>query len=117
MGLAGASVAEQASGLARHDDLTVIVTLGKDGALAVADGKVQSVPALAIDAVDTVGAGDTFCGYLAAGLAEGMPLGEALGLASAAAGLACTKRGAQPAIPERSELTALLAGDRTKATS
>jgi ribokinase len=116
LGIAGASVAEQAGGLARRNDMTVIVTLGKKGALAIADGDVQSVPALAVDAVDTVGAGDTFCGYLAAALAEAMPLGEALVLASTAAGLACTKPGAQPAIPERSDVAALLARDRTLAT-
>jgi ribokinase len=116
MGLEGASVAEQAKGLAERHDLTVIVTLGKEGALAVAEGEMQSVPAVAVDAVDTVGAGDTFGGYLATALAEGMPLREALTLASAAAGLACTKPGAQPAIPERSEVTALLAGERTPAT-
>ena len=59
-------------------------------------------PGLAVKAIDTVGAGDTFCGYLAAGLGEGLPLKEALVLASAAASLACTKPGAQPAIPLRS---------------
>jgi ribokinase len=116
MGVAGASVAEQARGLAERHDLTVIVTLGREGALAVAEGDVQSVPALVVDAVDTVGAGDTFCGYLAAALAEGMPLGEALVLASAAGSLACTEPGAQPAIPERSEVAALLAQERTPAT-
>jgi ribokinase len=112
VGVAGASIGERASLLARRHDLTVIVTLGKEGVLAVADGSIQSVTALAVKAVDTVGAGDTFCGYLAAGLAEAMPLGEALVLASTAAGLACTKPGAQPAIPERADVAALLRSQR-----
>jgi ribokinase len=107
-GIAGASIGEQASALAGQHDLTVIVTLGRDGVLAVADGQIERVPALAVKAVDTVGAGDAFCGYLAAGLGEGMPLSDALALASTAAGLACTKAGAQPAIPQRAEVAALL---------
>jgi ribokinase len=104
---------ERARRLAADHALTVIVTLGKDGVLAVADGHAERVPAFPVDVVDTVGAGDTFCGYLAAGLAEGRALGEALELASAAAGLACTKPGAQPAIPERREVEALLLGRPT----
>ena len=56
-------------------------------------------PALKITPVDTVGAGDTFCGYLAAGLAAGLPLEQALRRAAAAGSLACLKPGAQPAIP------------------
>jgi ribokinase len=102
--IAGASIVDQAKALAAQYASTVIVTLGKEGALAVADGEVQSVAALAVEAVDTVGAGDTFCGYLAAGLSEAMPLGDALILATAAGSLACTKSGAQPAIPQRDDV-------------
>ncbi len=111
--IAGASLDERAKALAAQSALTVIVTLGKDGVLAVADGREARVAAFPVEVVDTVGAGDTFCGYLAAGLAERRSLDEALRLASAAAGLACTKPGAQPAIPERREVEALLALART----
>lgn len=104
LGVAGGSISDQAEALAERYALTVIVTLGREGALAIGDGSVQRVAALAVDAMDTVGAGDTFCGYLAAGLVEGMAVNDALVLASAAASLACMKPGAQPAIPSRREV-------------
>ena len=65
--------------------------------------------AMKITPVDTVGAGDTFCGYLAAGLSEGLVLREALHRAGTAGSLACLKPGAQPSIPSRSEVDAALA--------
>jgi ribokinase len=49
--------------------------------------------------VDTVGAGDTFCGYLGAALSAGLALDKALERAAAAGSLACLKPGAQPSIP------------------
>lgn len=94
----------QALMLAARYGIAVIVTLGKDGALLVEQGRSQKIQALAVNAIDTVGAGDTFCGYLAAGLSVGQPLSEALSLASTAASLACTKAGAQPSIPLRDEV-------------
>lgn len=75
---------------------TVIMTLGGDGAVAVQpDGTVWHVPALPVDVVDTTGAGDAFTGGLAAALAKGDALPEALALASAAASITCTGFGAQ----------------------
>jgi ribokinase len=64
------------------------------------------VPALKVTPVDTVGAGDTFCGYLAAGLDGGLTLKEAMARAAVAASLACLKPGAQPAIPTAAEVAA-----------
>jgi len=58
------------------------------------------VPALAIEPVDTTGAGDTFVGVFAAALDLGSTLKTALRRASAAAGLACLARGAQTAMPD-----------------
>ena len=93
---------------AKHHQ-TVIVTLGGDGARAVtADGRRISAPALPIKPVDTVGAGDTFCGYLAAGLDAGLDLEAAMKRAAVAASLACLKPGAQPAIPWADEVAAHL---------
>jgi ribokinase len=89
---------------ARTYQQTVIVTLGPDGALAATPGGSFSVPALKVDPVDTVGAGDTFCGYLAAGLDGGLELEEAMRRAAVAASLACLKPGAQPAIPYAAEV-------------
>jgi ribokinase len=102
-GIAGGTEA-QAAALAQRAGLAVIATLGRDGVLAAQDGRAMRVPALPVTAIDTVGAGDTFCGYLAAGLAEGLSLEDALTLAAKAASLACTKPGAQPAIPLRAEV-------------
>ncbi|MEO5807097.1 ribokinase [Devosia sp.] len=88
---------------------TLIVTLGKDGAKAVTPTSAFSVPSLAITPVDTVGAGDTFCGYLAAGLDAGLDLEAAMRRAAYAGSLACLKPGAQPAIPFAAEVDKALA--------
>ena len=82
-----------------------VVTLGEHGAVW-ADGRDGGhVPAPEVRVVDTVGAGDTFVGYLAVGLARGAPLAESVDEAVRAAALAVTRRGAQPGIPRRSELS------------
>ncbi|HEX9903831.1 MAG TPA: ribokinase [Propylenella sp.] len=107
-GLSGGAVEAEAAALAEKHAVTTIVTLGADGVLAISDGRSERAAALAVKAVDTVGAGDTFCGYLAAALVEGRALADALGVASAAASLACTKSGAQPSIPRREEVDAAL---------
>ena len=78
---------------------TLIVTLGADGVVAIRDGEITRAAGLSIEPVDTVGAGDTFCGYLAASLDAGLAFTDALRRAAVAGSLACLKRGAQPAIP------------------
>ena len=78
---------------------TIVVTLGGDGVMAATPSDFLTVPAMKITPVDTVGAGDTFCGYFAAGLSSGLTLEQALARAGAAGSLACLKPGAQPAIP------------------
>ncbi|OOG68332.1 ribokinase [Sinorhizobium sp. A49] len=83
---------------------TVIVTLGAEGVVAVHEGEVHRARGLKIDPVDTVGAGDTFCGYLAASLDEKLAFPDALRRAAVAGSLACLKRGAQPSIPLASEV-------------
>lgn len=82
----------------------VVVTLGAAGVRVAVDGSVLSIPSLPVEVVDTVGAGDTFCGYLAAGLAAGDTIERAARRAAAAASLACTRPGAQPSIPYRREV-------------
>jgi len=89
---------------AKTQNQTVIVTLGGDGARAATPEGSFSVPALKVEPVDTVGAGDTFCGYLAAGLDRGLGLEEAMRRAAVAASLACLKPGAQPAVPYADEV-------------
>ena len=85
---------------------TVIVTLGGDGAKAATGDSLIHVPALKVKPVDTVGAGDTFCGYLAAGLDAGLDLEAAMRRAAVAASLACLTAGAQPAIPPAKDVDA-----------
>lgn len=83
---------------------TIIVTLGKDGVLAATPNEFIKVPVHKVDPVDTVGAGDTFCGYLAASLISGLSLKDSLRRAAVAGALACLKHGAQPAIPMAREV-------------
>jgi len=87
---------------------TVVVTLGARGCCARAGADYLVQPAFPIEVVDTTAAGDTFCGALAAALAEHGDLAAALRFASAAAAIACTRAGAQTSIPARDEIDALL---------
>jgi ribokinase len=83
---------------ARHKQ-TFVVTLGGEGVVAIHEGELLSAKGLTIEPVDTVGAGDTFCGYLAASLDQGLSFTDALRRAAVAGSLACLTRGAQPSIP------------------
>jgi ribokinase len=87
---------------------SVIVTCGARGALGFHAGSWFDVPPFAVDVVDTVAAGDAFCGVLAAAIAEGRPLEEAARRASAAGALATTVGGALASLPTRTEVEALL---------
>ncbi len=78
---------------------TIIVTLGADGVIAARGGALHRSAGLKIEPVDTVGAGDTFCGYFAAGLADGLDFPMAWRRAAIAGSLACLRHGAQPSIP------------------
>ena len=93
--------------LARDHNLTTIITLGAEGAHAASGDEMHSISAPVVEVVDTTGAGDTFTGYLAAGLAAGKPLEQCLSQAVGAASLACTRLGAQSAIPKAGQLTEL----------
>ena len=87
---------------------SVIITRGEKGAVwstATASGQAA---AFRIVPVDTVAAGDAFCGGLAAALNEGQPLNEALRWASAAGALTATRVGAIASLPRRSEVEELL---------
>ncbi|MCB1518770.1 MAG: ribokinase [Hyphomicrobiaceae bacterium] len=97
-------VADAASDYAKRHGQWVCVTLGGEGAVLATGDVLHRAAPLTISPVDTVGAGDTFCGYLAAALLEGADPEHALRLAAAAGSLACLKPGAQPAIPTRSEV-------------
>lgn len=87
---------------------TVALTLGAKGSLVLDGGELwESVPPT-VDAVDTTGAGDTYIGALAMGLARGMPLVETLRWATCASALATTGLGAQQAVPSADEVASRL---------
>lgn len=89
------------------------VTLGARGyAWRERKGTQGTTPAFTVSVADTTGAGDAFHGAFALMIAEGKPTEECARVASAVAGLKCTRLGARAGLPTRSEVEALLA--RTK---
>ncbi len=86
----------------------VIVTLGAAGAVVATQEGACHVSAFPVRAVDSTAAGDAFNGVLAARLAAGEPLEEAVRWASAAGALACTRRGARESLPDLSMLQEFL---------
>jgi ribokinase len=93
--------------LAHHWACDVVVTTGGAGCV-VADGDAPlTIPSFLVESIDTVGAGDAFCGALAAWLAAGAELAEALPYANAAGAIAVTRPGAGPSMPRRDEIVAL----------
>ncbi|HEY5302353.1 MAG TPA: ribokinase [Acetobacteraceae bacterium] len=105
--------APAAEGLHAALGVTVVRTLGAQGAEAAHPGGLLLVPAHPVDAVDTTGAGDCFTGVLASGLDRGLALGPALARASAAAALCCTRAGSQATMPGSAQTDAMLAGPGT----
>lgn len=83
---------------------TVIITLGAKGAYVLSKELDELVPSAKVEAVDTTAAGDTFNGALVVGLAEEMPLKEAILFANKAAALSVTKMGAQASAPSREDI-------------
>ncbi|AHD02616.1 ribokinase [Leisingera methylohalidivorans] len=86
----------------------VIITLGAKGARHIngETGVILDVSALPVTPVDTTGAGDTFTGYVLSGLDRGLPLAEAMSLATKAAALMVTRHGTADVIPELKEVQA-----------
>jgi ribokinase len=86
----------------RFDPGVVVIKLGAHGAFADAGtGDCLHLPSFVVKVADTTAAGDAFTAALTVRLAEGAGLGEAMRFACAAGALACTKPGAQPAMPDR----------------
>lgn len=86
----------------------VIITLGKHGALVADARNTTAVPSIPVNATDTVGAGDAFCGGVAAMLAEDKSLAHAARVGCVAGALAATKPGAIPSLPTRAAVGELL---------
>lgn len=99
----------------------VLVSLGKDGSMALSDAGFAQVPGYKVDTIETTGAGDTFCacvlhyvlehGFLAY---EKEELTEMLTFANGAAALVTTRKGALAVMPEREEVEALICRDKNR---
>lgn len=88
----------------RMNNQIIVVTMGAAGVFVSAPHEYFEVAAPAIQPIDTVGAGDTFCGYFAAELDHGGTLRAAAQIAVFAASIACLQHGAQPSIPLRGDV-------------
>lgn len=87
-----------------------VITLGKHGAvITTGDGNVTHIPAPEVKVVDTTGAGDAFCGAMAAGLAAGLDPVAAAEIGVITGSLSTTRHGAQPSVPTRAEVEAFRA--------
>ncbi|MDD1617285.1 MAG: carbohydrate kinase, partial [Methylococcaceae bacterium NSP1-2] len=81
----------------------VVITLGERGLIWQHGEKSSALPAIAINAIDTTGAGDAFHGAFAAGIAAGLDWLTVLRYASVAGSLCCTKMGARLGLPSKEE--------------
>ena len=91
-----------------HTDAWVAATAGADGVFWLDNGSVLHEPALSVEVVDTLGAGDVFHGAFALALAENVSLERAVRFGSVAAALKCTRPGGRDGIPGRAEVERLI---------
>ncbi|HNB28371.1 MAG TPA: ribokinase [Alphaproteobacteria bacterium] len=106
LGLGKLEARAAAAAIAGAADITCIVTLGAEGALAFEPKAAWQVKAMEISPIDTTAAGDAFVGAFAASIVGGASLPEALRAASTAGGLACLTRGAQSSLPLKDAIEA-----------
>jgi len=103
-----ARFAEAAKRLRTGANTIICVTLGKRGVLALVNDEASMIVGRAVKAVDTTGAGDCFVGALAAQLASGIAIRDALAYANAAASISVQRMGAAPSMPTAAEVGAVL---------
>ena len=87
-----------------YKQLTVILTIGKDGCIYCCNGEQIRQPAFEVKTVDTTAAGDTFIGYFLASICGGVNIKKALKTASCASAVTVSKMGAAPSIPYMNEV-------------
>jgi ribokinase len=95
-------------------DKIICVTLGKRGVLALVKGNPLIIAGRTVKAVDTTGAGDCFVGAVAAQLAAGKSIRDALDYANAAASISVQRMGAAPSMPTAAEVEAILSTSRPR---
>jgi ribokinase len=108
--LAESSVALRTEWFRARNVRRLIVTRGAEPTLCVTAESIHAIPTLAVQPCDTVGAGDTFAGVLAAQLAEGADWVHAIRHANVAAALSTLAAGAQTAMPTRKAVEAAATG-------
>jgi ribokinase len=101
-----ADAARAAAGLIAAGPRHAVVTAGAHGAALAGPDGVYTTEGFRVQAVDTVGAGDTFVGALAVALAAGVPAPQAVRAAAAAGAAAVTRPGAQTAMPRPADILA-----------
>ena len=94
---------------ARYPRLNVVLTLGGDGSVfQSAEGPRHACGIHKVQAVDTTAAGDTFTGFFLSEMLRHGDAPRALKIAAAAAGIAVSRKGAEPSIPEMGEVETVL---------
>jgi sulfofructose kinase len=96
--------------IARRTEAFLAVSNGPDDILFLEGNAVRRVPVFAVEALDTLAAGDALHGGFALALAEGLSESDALRFGAAVAGLKCTRIGGSAGMPTRAEVETLLAG-------
>jgi len=94
-----------------------VVKAGSAGAYLLADCRITHVPAMDVQIADSTGAGDAFCGGLAAGIARGLSVREAFGLGAAVAGTAITGSGSLRLLQSGNDRAAIAAAGRRLAAA
>jgi sugar/nucleoside kinase (ribokinase family) len=91
-----------------HDGCRIVVTLGGEGLAFLEGGRLATMPAFEVDAIDTTGAGDILHGAFAFGIDHGLGMRESLTLASMASAISVTRQGGQTSIPDLEEVSSHL---------
>lgn len=94
--------------LKKYPHMKIVLTLGKAGVIYLDSTTRCPHPIFPVETVDTTGAGDTFTGYFLTATLEGIPISEALRMASAASAIAVSQMGAASSIPTRHEVETFL---------
>lgn len=110
MEISGCSVSEEGLIYIRnkYPNLKIMLTLGSKGCIYTDNKQELYQPTFEVKAVDTTAAGDTFTGYFVAELSRGTQYPEILKIASAAAAVAVSRKGAAPSIPDKCEVLSSL---------
>ena len=104
----GNNLEDIAQNLLRSGARNIVITLGSQGVYMMNEQETIQLPSFKVKAIDTIAAGDTFCGALAVACSQKEISREALGFANAAAAIAVTRLGAQPSIPTLVEVNAFV---------